>query len=203
MKKSFVIAWLLVGYLSIHCGSVPQTFYYRIDYEAKNLKDDNGTIPKTLGVTQFGVDALYEGDRIVYRQSPYEVKFYNYRRWISPPKKMVSEKILKQYQASGLFQRVVKVPYSGTIDYILGGVIQAFEEWDEGSNWYGTVAIEFRLENNANHEVVWQRVIKERVLAEKKEPLGIVKAISASLEKVVSKSISEIKTNLEVTSNNN
>jgi len=101
----FVALWLVAN-----CGSVPQTYYYRVDYQIEDLRNGNQAIPLTFGISQFDVDVLYEGDRIVYRQSPYQVQFYHYRRWVAPPKKIVTEKVLKQFQASGVFANVVRIP---------------------------------------------------------------------------------------------
>ena len=187
----FVALWLLAN-----CGSVPQTYYYRVDYQIEDLRNGNQAIPLTFGISQFDVDVLYEGDRIVYRQSPYQVQFYHYRRWVAPPKKIVTEKVLKQFQASGVFANVVRIPSASKIDYTLKGEIQAFEEWDEGGSWYGLVTIELKLQN-MDLEIVWNKVLSEKTRIEKKEHIEIVKAISQSLDKVVKRSIEEIKNNLK------
>ncbi len=198
MKKTKITAACIFAlWLLANCGSVPQTFYYRIDYQIEDLRNGNHTIPLTLGIRQFEADVLYEGDRIVYRQSPYQVQFYHYRRWVAPPKKIVTEKVLKQFQASGLFANVVRIPSAIKNDYTLNGEIQAFEEWDEGGSWYGLVTIEFKLQNS-DFEIVWQKVFSEKTIIEKKEHVEIVKAISQSLSKVVKDSIEEIKNNLKL-----
>ena len=84
-------------------------------------------------------------------------------------------------------------------DYTLKGEIQAFEEWDEGGSWYGLVTIEFKLQNT-DLEIVWNKVLSEKTIIEKKNHIEIVKAISRSLDKVVRNSIEEIKNNFKVDS---
>lgn len=192
--KKYVLVFSYVVALSFlsHCGSVPPTYYYRVDYELPNSNSSHNIIPKTLGVAQLDADILYEGDRIVYRNSPYEVQFYHYRRWIAPPKKIVTEKVLKQFQASGIFQKVVSLPSYSKIDYILKGQINAFEEWDEGNAWYGTVTLGFQLQDAETNEIVWENELSRKTKAMKKEPVEVVKAISQSLNKVVQKAIEEI-----------
>jgi ABC-type uncharacterized transport system auxiliary subunit len=177
------------------CGSVPPTYYYKIDYELARAQN-SAVHPVTIGVGQFGADVLYESDKIVYRESPYEIQFYHYRRWIAPPKQIVTEKIYQQFRASGMFARVVRIPATFKIDYILKGRITAFEEWDEGQSWYGAVTIEFQLHSPNSNEVVWEDVISERTAAAKKEPAEVVKAISESLNKVVARSLNEISAHL-------
>jgi ABC-type uncharacterized transport system auxiliary subunit len=198
MKKFFLSA----GYLglllfSTSCGSVPPTFYYRIHYEVPESETRNSIVPITLGISPFNSDILYQGDRIVYRQSSYEVQYYHYRRWIAPPKKIVAEKVLEQLRASGIFQRVVRIPSKFRVDYILKGHIKAFEEWDEKNAWYGLVTLTFQLQSAGNDEIVWEKEISEKTRAYKKEPVEVVKAISQSLKKVVEKAIVEIEQNIK------
>ncbi|RMF59076.1 MAG: hypothetical protein D6743_16775 [Calditrichaeota bacterium] len=198
MKKSFAVFLLMLTMVELGgCGGVPPTYYYRIDYPIENDATNSTVLPVTIGVAQFGSDALYEGDRIVYRQSPYEVQYYHYRRWIAPPRKIVTEKVLKQYQASGAFKQVVRLPARVEVDYILRGQIRAFEEWDESKTWYGIVSLDFRLQRAGSNEIVWEKTISEKTMAAKREPVEVVKAISESLNKVISSSIQQVKQQLK------
>ncbi|MFQ5601883.1 MAG: ABC-type transport auxiliary lipoprotein family protein [bacterium] len=181
-----------------HCGGVPPTYFYRVDYEMEAPNPhNNDIIPITLGIAPFTADHLFENDKIVYRYSPYEVQFYHYRRWVAPPKKIVAETVHKHYRASGVFKRVVNLPSTFKIDYILKGRILAFEEWDESQAWFGIVTLEFQLHNSANNEIVWEKTITEKTPAASKAPVGVVQAISESLNVVVKKSIEEIRTVLK------
>jgi ABC-type uncharacterized transport system auxiliary subunit len=198
MKKNILLFSYLASLVFLSsCGSIPQTYYYRIDYDLQDSNSDNNIIKKTVAVAQFDADILYEGDRIVYRHSPYEVQYYHYRRWIAPPKKIVTEKVLKQLQASGIFQRVVGIPSPFNIDYILKGKISAFEEWDEGNSWYGLVTLDFQLQDTKTNEIVWERELSEKTMATKREPVEVVKAISESLKKVIQKAIEEMESTLK------
>jgi len=185
----------------IGCGSVPRTYYYRIDYTPDGIENPNPNYPATLGIQQFTADVLYESDKIVYRDSPYEAQFYHYRRWIAPPKKIVTEKVIEQLQVAGLFSKVVKIPSTSKIDYILRGNIEAFEEWDDGENWFGVVTIDFTLENPVTKEMIWRNVITKRNQVQKKEPVEVVKAISKSLNEVVTDGIAQIRNDMNLSKN--
>ncbi|NIR52506.1 hypothetical protein GWO43_28330 [candidate division KSB1 bacterium] len=180
------------------CGGVPPTYYYRIGLDDHRVEEQNNStfIPVTLGIAQCTTDILYESDKIVYRDSPYEVQFYHYRRWIAPPKKLVTEKIFEQFRSSGYFRKVVSLPAKVELDYILKGRIEAFEEWDERNSWYGLVSVDFKLQNPKTREIVWEKTFSERTPAQKKEPVEVVKAISQSLYKVIGNALDEIKHNL-------
>jgi ABC-type uncharacterized transport system auxiliary subunit len=175
----------------MNCGSVPPTYYYKIHYDLTQHNSPT-PLPITIGIEPFDSDILYKGDRIVYRNSEYEVQFYHYRRWIAPPNKIAYESTLEQFRSSGIFQNVVKYPSTSEVDYILTGKIKAFEEWDENNTWYGIVSIAFELRDKKNSKTIWQNTFTEKTNVLKKEPKEVVKAISESLKKVVKKAIQEI-----------
>jgi len=200
MKKIIPGFLASMALLTMSCGSVPQTYYYRIDYERNSDNSVNHVVPSVIGVSQFKADVSYEDDKIVYRDSPYEVQYYHYRRWVAPPKKIVTERVVQDYQASGVFERVVKLPSATVVDYILTGHVQAFEEWDERDTWYGVVTLEFELLDPSNLEVVWTKQFSEKTLVSEKEPVEVVRAISESLGKVIDKSIAEVRQALNTNS---
>lgn len=193
---SVIIAMLVIG-----CGSVPRTYYYRIDYATEGAENPNPIYPVTLGIQQFTTDVLYESDKIVFRDSPYEAQFYHYRRWIAPPKKIVTEKVVAQFEIAGLFGKVVKIPSTTKIDYILRGNIEAFEEWDDGENWFGVVTIDFTLENSISKDILWRNVITKSSQVQKKVPIEVVKAISNSLNEVVKSGIAQIRNDMNLSKN--
>jgi len=190
--KRVNIMWLLALVGALGCGGIPPTYYYRVDYTA--AASDNGTrLPVSLGVAQFDADVLYESDKIVYRQSPYEAQFYHYRRWVAPPRKIVTEKVLRHYQRSGTFERVVRSPSNQKIDYLLKGNILAFEEWDQSESWSGIVTLEFALHDTETNDIVWEKVLSEKTAVSEKKPVEVVRAISESLNRVIATSLHEVE----------
>ena len=97
MKIIFLLKLIfLLSLFLIECGHVPATYYYQISYELTRPDTIKSSIPATIGVREFEVDVVYKGDKIVYRNSPYEIQYYHYRRWIAPPRKLVKEKLVEQ-----------------------------------------------------------------------------------------------------------
>jgi ABC-type uncharacterized transport system auxiliary subunit len=194
-KRARIIPYLTFFVLIIGCGGVPPTYYYRIHYDMPEHNSPT-PLPVTIIIEPFDADALYKGDRIVFRNSEYEVQFYHYRRWVAPPNKIVQESVIEQFRASGVFERVVTSTVPVNAGYILKGNIKSFEEWDEGDSWYGLVSIAFELRNKETKEIVWQNTFSERTPAFKKEPTEVAKAISESLKKIVEKAIREVEEKL-------
>lgn len=194
-KRARIIPYLTFFVLIIGCGGVPPTYYYRIHYDMPEHNSPT-PLPVTIIIEPFDADALYKGDRIVFRNSEYEVQFYHYRRWVAPPNKIVQESVIEQFRASGVFERVVTSTVPVNAGYILKGNIKSFEEWDEGDSWYGLVSISFELQNKETKKIIWQNSLSERTPTSKKEPTEVARAISESLKKIVEKAIREVEEKL-------
>ncbi len=189
-------AALLLAALFFGCGGVPLTYYYRIHSESP-AHNNHAPLPAVIGVAPCSADLLYEEDKIVYRNSPYEVQFYHYRRWVAPPKKLVTESLVRRFTESGAFRKVVRFPTSAHVDFILSSRILAFEEWDEAQSWFGLVTLELALLDPESGERIWQQVFTERTPAQRKQPVEVVKAISTSLDRVLDRAIAEISNYLK------
>ncbi len=181
---SFAFCFLLLA-----CSGVPETFYYTVsDFNRvrENVNQHQAApLNFVLGVEKFSAEKLYEDDRIIYRDSPFEVKYYHYRRWAAAPRALVTDEILKQLRASSCCREVVSFPSSGPVDYILTGRVLAFEEWDRDEKWYGRVALLLQLHEPATRRLLWSDVLQAETPASKKIPATVVEAISASLQKCV------------------
>ncbi len=167
------------------CGTVPEIHYYMIDSTAETFKVDNPKFDKILGIDKFKTEVLYESDRIVYRESPYEVKFYNYHRWITPPSEIVTEKAIEQISASGLFRQVVPFPHICDLDYLIRGTIKAFEEIDEKDGWYALVRLKVEFIDMKSNSILWQDIISKKIKVSAKKPVQLVKAIDVSLTECI------------------
>lgn len=165
------------------CGGVPETFYYTLAFEpSQPLNDGHTPLPYALGVEKFQSETIYDDDRIIYRDSPFEIKYYFYRRWVAPPRHLVTEKVLSYLADSGLFERVTAYPSPANVKYVLCGNLLAFEEWDEQDKWYGKVTFKASLYEPATQRVVWSGTFAHQQPVAKKIPAAVVEAVSLSLK---------------------
>jgi len=166
------------------CGGVPETYYYTLAFEPdKKLNDGHAPLPFALGVQKFESEVIYDDDRIIYRDSPFEVKYYFYRRWVAPPRHLVTEKIVNYLSDSGLFEKVTAYPAPANVKYVLSGRLLAFEEWDEQNNWYGKVVFTASLHESATQRVIWNSKFEHLQPVTKKIPAAVVEALSLSMKK--------------------
>jgi ABC-type uncharacterized transport system auxiliary subunit len=188
----FVFFFLLFSFcfLLLACSGVPETFYYTVsNWDTPAVKSENhnaATLDIVLGVEKFSADMIYQDDRIIYRDSPFEVKYYHYRRWAAAPRALVTDEVLKQLRASSCCREVVTFPSLNQVDYILAGRVLAFEEWDENGKWHGRVALSIQIYEPAARRLLWQEIFKADTPVAKKIPAAVVEAIGASLQKCVS-----------------
>lgn len=171
------------------CGSVPQTFYYTLAEAPAATGEPAGNhhdqLAVALGVERFAAAAIYEEDRLIYRESPFEVKYDHYRRWAARPAQLVTDEIINQLAARGLFRTVTSYPTAVPVDCILRGRILAFEEWDRGEQWFGRVAISVQLYQASSQKLLWSGTLSRETPAQKRLPAAVAQAISTSLRECV------------------
>ncbi|MGH7496558.1 MAG: ABC-type transport auxiliary lipoprotein family protein [bacterium] len=169
---------------------MPETFYYTVsNWNTPPLESENHHTPAldiVLGVEKFSAETMYDDDRIIYRDSPFEVKYYHYRRWAAVPRTLVTDEILKQLRASSCCREVVAYPAENQVNYTISGRVLAFEEWDQGEQWFGRVALSIQVYEPVSRRLVWQEVLQAETPVAKKIPAAVVEAIAASLQKCVS-----------------
>jgi ABC-type uncharacterized transport system auxiliary subunit len=177
------------------CSStIPEMHYYLIDYPVLHKTNDEAPISNIkLGLERFQAAPLYSDERLVYRDTPYEGKYYHYHRWITSPEDMVTDKTIEQLNASNLFNLVVPFPKFSNVDYVLSGTVKALEEWDEGDQWYARVQIAFELFDRNTRQGVWNKTIEKRNPVLKRSPAEVIKGINLSVQQCIDDLSTQLK----------
>lgn len=202
-RFTFCFLLFALGFLLQSCGGVPETFYYTLAFEPdKKLNDGLAPLPFALGVEKFQSEVIYDDDRIIYRDSPFEVKYYFYRRWVAPPRHLFTEKVVSYLADSRLFETVTTYPTPANVRYILSGRLLAFEEWDEQNNWFGKVVFTATLQEPSTRRVVWQGKFEHLQPVTKKIPSAVVEALSLSTKICLDKLAQTLVTELSAQKTN-
>ncbi len=187
MKKTGSLLFIFILLFLYQCGSnAPEMRFYLIDYPV-DMSNQSAT-PKhdvVIGVNRFKVHPLYDETRLVYRDSPYEGKYYNYHSWITPPADMVTDKVVEHLGASGMFKNVIELPKFAAVNYTVNGTILALEEWDEGNQWYARVKIAVDIFDMKNEHIVWQKILERKLLVSPQTPFDVVKGINMGVEQCI------------------
>jgi ABC-type uncharacterized transport system auxiliary subunit len=130
--------------------------YYALSV-APVLRSDTGPTRQqgTVAVRRFETPAYLRQGRIVYRQAPDQIAFYEYHRWAVEPGTTVTTAVLESLRSCHVFSFVE--PYDGQsrADYLLTGRLQRLDEID----YEGGVKVEAKLSaeltNVRTGAVVW------------------------------------------------
>jgi len=96
----------------------------------------------TLAVRRFETPAYLRQGRIVYRENPDQIGFYEYHRWAADPGATVTTAVIDSLRCSHLFTSVAPYASDERPDYLLTGRLERLEEIDYGG---GGVRVEARL----------------------------------------------------------
>lgn len=175
-------------------ANVPQTHYYTFQPgDIKAQETDSAKYFYILGVEMYEADVPYQQDQIVFRTSPYEINFYEYRRWLRPPTEMVREQIVKLFASSGIFQRVHADTFESYADYILRGKVIMFDQWLTAENTSSVqVEIQYQLIDSERKHLVWIESINTTATISDLAIIETVKAFESALQDNIQQAIATI-----------
>lgn len=198
MKSKLLL--FLILFVVIGCAGVPKTHYYVLHLNPGSANPVSSNL--NIGIAPFTIESIFSNYKIAYRESPYEVQFYNYHQWASDPAKLVENGILEFLMNSNQFNKVVRLPSTDKVDLVIDGHIHKIEEWDEADQWYGYVEIEFQVTKLETKQKIWKSSLSRKIPAESKKPLMVVKAISTATQEIVEELCQKILTAYHLAENN-
>lgn len=145
-------AAVAVGCLA--CGATaPPTHYYALDLPrpapaATRLAHTAVLMPIRAG-------EIARQGRIVYRESPHQVGFYEYHRWAEDPEDSVAEALAGELLARGTFASVTPFDGRTQADFILRGELRRIEEIDYDGPVKASVEIALELVDADTSRVIW------------------------------------------------
>jgi len=164
------------------CASNSNMHYYLIDFPVKPPATLTSKYQHSLGIEKATAADIIADDRLVYRDSQYEVKFYHYHRWVRSPIKMIDEKLTESLKAANFFKSVTRRPFRQAPDFILHTHIKSLEEWDQQEQWFGRIHLELTLTNTQTDEIVWRQDFKKEQPTKEKKPIAVIEALSSCVE---------------------
>ena len=163
-------------------GKMPETRYYQLAAPAARAPTSGETV---VVVEPLSTDSAYDDDRIVYRQSPYRLDYYDYHRWISSPGTMVSDYLAMSLAHTGRFRAVAR-ELTDAAAVVLGGRVIAIEEVDRSDHrWEGRIVIELTLTDARTGEALWSQQLEETEPLPTQSPEGLAAALSRAMARVV------------------
>jgi len=185
MKLKITLAALIL--LIIGCAGPKETRYYLLEYvptiSAERLQQ--GPWPWRVRIKELTIAEAYRRNEIVYRQSPHEMRFYNYELWAVKPEYLVTDMLYRHLRDAKLFRELTRSIETEEADYVLKGEINALEEYDNEDLWFAHLALSLYLEDSRTNKIVWMRNWDYRKKVLQQEPVFVVRELSELLEKTV------------------
>jgi ABC-type uncharacterized transport system auxiliary subunit len=138
----------------------------------------------SLAVRDFETPAYLRQGRIVYRESPTQVGFYEYHRWATNPGAIITTSIIDTLRSSSPFSQVDSYAKHTNADFLLRGQLERLDEIDYG----GAVRVEVKLSAqliDLRTSTVWSGVEEETVRVEKANVNSVVTGMSEAAQKCI------------------
>ena len=170
------------------CGrAVKYPNYYTLDVPPPPDPPAQGNIHAILEVRKFrSADYLHQG-AIVYKTSPEQIGFYNYHRWATDPRDLVTNSVADYLRASGSFGQVMSYDGRRDIDYVLSGSLEKLDEIDYEGGVKVEVAISAQMVQLSTGATVWENSVTQLGQVDKRNVPAVVSAMNRTMEKAIEK----------------
>jgi len=177
------------------CGaSGPPTRYYALNLPRSPPAAER--LAHTAVLMPIRAGEIAGQGRIVYRESPHEVGFYEYHRWAEDPEDSVADALASELLARGTFASVTPFDGRTQADFILRGELRRIEEIDYEGPVKVLVEISLELVDAATSRVVWSdRSCAEEVVAAA-EVRSVVEKLSASADQAIKRLAGQLDSHL-------
>jgi ABC-type uncharacterized transport system auxiliary subunit len=142
MRKAAIC--ILAAALMGACGPTHAKRYFQI----RNLSSAELALPKIerhLLVEPPAVDPLYDDIRILYRVSPFELKYYPYEFWAEKPGKQIGAAMAEYLGGKKVFPWIGQDPSKEAPEIILRSRVHVLEEIDNPDVWQARLAMDFEF----------------------------------------------------------
>jgi len=177
MKKSILL--ISITLLAAGCSSAPVRTYFHMAVPAARA----GALPeigKTLFVEPVDVEPFYNDYRMVYRLSPYELRFYPRCFWVKKPALMFREAAADFLTGSQAFAGVSAGPPAAEAELELKMRIRILEEVDGPHNWEASLAMDIEFRNAASGTILVTHNFERKTAMKEKK----VQAFPESLSRI-------------------
>ena len=191
-RNKFIRCTGIILMFLVTCARVPVKQYYVLNYVPSSSRDrlNPGAYPCTFRLKEFEVEEAYTRPQIVYRQSPFQLRYYVYRVWAVKPERMITDLFQKHLLTANLVSNVVRRFDEGhKPDYEINGIIEAIEEYDSDELWFAHLALRINLTRTRDGRLMYSRRYDQRKRVFQHEPEYVVREMSALMEYILSQAI--------------
>ena len=174
-------------------GKVRYPDYYMLAFAPSKdpVATDRQKLP-AIAVQRFETPAYLRQGRIVYRESPEHIGFYDYHRWASDPGQVVTTAMMDSLRASGVFSLVE--PYDGQerAPYLLRGRLERLDEVDYKSGVQVEVRLSAQLLNTKTGTAIWAGDTTKTVNVDQRQVNSVVRAMGEATQQGIDQLVQDM-----------
>ena len=174
VRAALVLALTLTLSSCLGQNEVEEHFY---SLTGPRMASEKGNGPRLL-VSELGAAPGYDSQRLAYRVSPNELRYYLHRQWIAEPPRMLAEMLVRHLKVSGRFSQVARSEKLRDPDAVLDGTIDAIEEVDLPDGWQARLAMSFQLRKPDTEQVLVRHSFDVSMPCAKRHPAEVAKTVS-------------------------
>jgi ABC-type uncharacterized transport system auxiliary subunit len=190
------VALLFAGCLF---SSVPIKKYFLLNYlpSANRERLSPSPYPCTIRLRDFNIEDAYNRPQIVFRQSPFELRYYYYRVWAVRPDRMITDLVYKHLLSANIVSTVVRRFDEGANpDYELTGVIEAIDEYDSDELWFAHLALRLTLTRTSDGIMMYTRRFDLRKRVYEHKPENVIRELSSLMEFIMNQAVRDLDARL-------
>jgi ABC-type uncharacterized transport system auxiliary subunit len=178
-------------------GKVRYPNYYALSIPPAPIADPPAARqPATLAVRRFESPAYLRQGRIVYREAPDEIGFYEYHRWAADPGAVVTTAVIDSLRSSHLFASVGPYASEQRPDYLLTGRLERLDEIDYGGGVKVEARLSAELTNLRTGAVVWTGNTSETSNIDQRNLNSVVAEMSATAQASIQRLLADMQDRL-------
>jgi ABC-type uncharacterized transport system auxiliary subunit len=152
----FVLVFLLSAWA---CGG-PNYFDLHLENPENPAGEKAG---KVLLVADVEINPTYQDQRIVYRESPFQVKYYNFALWSKSPDDLIEDAVVDFWRKSRIFKKVMVYGSEGDADWTLRMKIDTIEKYHDQNGWYARLAMDMEIMDSESKETVLSHAFDQKL----------------------------------------
>ena len=193
IQQVFLIISLAVSTVLVGCvGRVRYPTYYTLNVPPAPDPPAAAGVRASVAIREFRSPVYLRQGPLVYRTSPEQIGFYDYHRWATDPRDLVTSAIADRLRASGNFADVTVYDGRSHADYIITGRLEKLEELDYEGGVKVEVALSAQMTDIHTGTTVWANSASDIENVAQRNVPAIVSEMSHTMDRTIEKLLSSI-----------
>lgn len=174
------------------CGRVRYPAYYTLNLPAPPDPPAPESVRTSIAVREFQSPSYLRQGPIVYRSTPEEIGFYEYHRWATDPRALVTSAVIDHLRASGQFALVSNYDGRPDNDYVFSGKLEKLEEVDSQAGVKVEVAVSAQITRAKTGTTVWSNTVSEVGMVSRRTVPGVVSQMNQTVAIAIDKLLATV-----------